>query len=342
MNHLPSQVPHRIGPLIERLHALYPRLMDLSLDRLERLLAALGHPERRLPPVLHIAGTNGKGSTCAMLRALAEAAGLRAHVFTSPHLVRFNERFRLAGHLVTDDALAAAFEHVEQVNAGAPITVFEVIAAVAFHLFATTPADVCILEVGLGGRGDATNVVRHPAATAITAISLDHTELLGNTIAAIAARRPASSSLAVPSSPGRSPRSARCHPRRRRRPGAAPSWPATRPGPSPRTARACASPTPPASSRPPTPASPAPTRSTMPASPSPPSAPACPPSRSSPKALQPPTGPLDCSASTATSPIASRPAGNSGSMAATTRPVPRRSQLICSPGRLPRCTSWSA
>ena len=189
MNHLPSQVPSRIGPLVERLHALHPRLMDLSLDRLQRLLAQLGHPERRLPPVLHVAGTNGKGSTSAMLRALGEAAGWRVHVFTSPHLVRFNERFRLAGRLVTDEQLAHAMEHIEQVNAGAPITVFEVITATALHLFATHPAELCVLEVGLGGRGDATNVVPHPAASAITSISLDHQDLLGDTLAAIATEK---------------------------------------------------------------------------------------------------------------------------------------------------------
>src|SRR6185312_8251736 len=111
------------------------------------LLAKLGHPELRLPPVIHVAGTNGKGSTCAFVRAFAEAAGKRVHVYTSPHLVHFNERIRIAGKLVLDDALAAALEHVESVNAGAPITVFEVITAVAFHLFAATPADLCVLEV---------------------------------------------------------------------------------------------------------------------------------------------------------------------------------------------------
>ena len=169
----------RIEGIVARLHGLHPRLIDLSLDRLRDLLAKLGHPERRLPPVIHVAGTNGKGSTCAFLRAMGEAAGQRVHVYTSPHLVRFNERIRIAGELVSDDALAAALEEVERVNAGAPITVFEVITAVAFHLFAQTPADLCVLEVGLGGRGDATNVIDRPAACAITSISLDHRELLG-------------------------------------------------------------------------------------------------------------------------------------------------------------------
>ena len=138
---------------------------------------------------IHVAGTNGKGSTCALLRAMGEAAGLRVHVFTSPHLVRFNERFRLAGRLVTDIELADAMETIERVNDGAAITVFEVITATAFQLFAAHPADLCVLEVGLGGRGDATNVIEAPAACAITSISIDHRELLGDTLAAIAAEK---------------------------------------------------------------------------------------------------------------------------------------------------------
>jgi dihydrofolate synthase/folylpolyglutamate synthase len=178
----------RLDPILARLHSLHPRLIDLSLDRLQRLLAQLDHPERRLPPVLHVAGTNGKGSTCAFLRAIAEAAGLRAHVYTSPHLVRLNERYRVAGALVTDAALADAMETIERVNDGAPITVFEVMTAAAFVLFAQVPADLCILEVGLGGRGDATNVIT-PAACAITSISLDHREMLGDTLALIAAEK---------------------------------------------------------------------------------------------------------------------------------------------------------
>jgi dihydrofolate synthase/folylpolyglutamate synthase len=179
----------RVEGVVARLHGLHPRLIDLSLDRLQALLGRLGNPERRLPPVIHVAGTNGKGSTCAFLRAMAEAAGMRVHVYTSPHLVRFNERIRIASELVSDTALVEAMEHVEQVNAGAPITVFEVITAVAFHLFAQTPAGLCVLEVGLGGRGDATNVIAHPAACAITSISLDHRELLGDTLELIAAEK---------------------------------------------------------------------------------------------------------------------------------------------------------
>ncbi len=163
--------------------------MDLSLDRLLGLLAKLGNPERRLPPVIHVAGTNGKGSTCAFLRAIGEAAGMRVHVFTSPHLVRFNERFRVAGDIVSDDVLNAAIAHIEAVNAGEPITLFEVITAAAFHMFAAEPADLCVLEVGLGGRGDATNVIPPPAATAIASISMDHKELLGDTLVLIAAEK---------------------------------------------------------------------------------------------------------------------------------------------------------
>jgi dihydrofolate synthase/folylpolyglutamate synthase len=184
-------VNSRIEGAIARLHALHPRLIDLSLERLEVLLAKLGHPERQLPPVIHVAGTNGKGSTCAFLRAIGEAAGMRVHVYISPHLIRFNERIRLAGELISDKALAAVLEEVESVNDGAAITVFEVITAAAFVAFARTPAELCVLEVGLGGRGDATNVVANPAACAITSISLDHQEFLGSTLEAIAGEKAA-------------------------------------------------------------------------------------------------------------------------------------------------------
>lgn len=198
-------MPNRIEGIVARLHGLHPRLIDLSLDRLLTLLDKLGNPQLRLPPVLHVAGTNGKGSTCAFLRAMAEAAGQRAHVYTSPHLIRWNERIRIAGDLVSDTALEAAFEYVEQVNAGAPITVFEVNTAVAFHLFAATPADICVLEVGLGGRGDATNVIDRPAACAITSISLDHRELLGDTLEAIAAEKAGIMKPGVPVAIGAQP-----------------------------------------------------------------------------------------------------------------------------------------
>jgi dihydrofolate synthase / folylpolyglutamate synthase len=179
----------RTEGIVARLHGLHPRLIDLSLDRLLALLEKLGNPHLRLPPVLHVAGTNGKGSTCAFARAFAEAAGWRVHVYTSPHLVRWNERIRIAGKLVTDTALDDAMEYVEQVNARGPVTVFEVNTAVAFHLFASAPAELCVLEVGLGGRGDATNVITRPAVCAITSISMDHRELLGDTLEAIAGEK---------------------------------------------------------------------------------------------------------------------------------------------------------
>jgi len=202
-------VSSRVEGVVARLHALHPRLIDLSLDRLQDLLTKLGNPERRLPPVIHVAGTNGKGSTCAFLRAMAEAAGMKAHVYTSPHLVRFNERIRLAGDLVTDDVLADALEHIERINAGAPITVFEVITAVAFYLFAANPAEITILEVGLGGRFDATNVIPRPAATAITSISIDHREFLGTTLGAIAFEKAGILKPGIPCALGQQPREAR-------------------------------------------------------------------------------------------------------------------------------------
>jgi len=188
----------RIEAILARLHGLHPRLIDLSLDRLEVLLAKLGHPEQKLPPVIHIAGTNGKGSSCAFVRAIAEAAGYRVHVYTSPHLVRFNERIRVAGEPVSDPALVWALDEVERANGGAPITVFEVITAAAFQLFAATPAELAVLEVGLGGRGDATNVIARPVASAITSISLDHRELLGDTLSAIAREKAGIVKPAVP------------------------------------------------------------------------------------------------------------------------------------------------
>ncbi len=179
----------RYDASLDRLHRLYPKLIDLKLDRLIRLLADLGNPHLHIPPVIHVAGTNGKGSCCAFIRAIAEAAGLRVHVYTSPHLVRFNERIRLAGELVTDEMLAAALDEIEEKNAGNQITVFEAITAAAFLLFARVPADLCVLEVGLGGKFDATNVIAAPRVAAITAISLDHQDFLGDRIFAIAAEK---------------------------------------------------------------------------------------------------------------------------------------------------------
>ena len=170
---------------LARLQALHPKLIDLSLDRMVRLCTALGDPQRRLPPVIHVAGTNGKGSTVAYLRAMAEAAGLRVHVFTSPHLVRFAERIRLAGTLITDAHLAEVLERVETANAGLPITFFEITTAAAFQAFSEVPADLCLIEVGLGGVLDATNVVS-PVVSVIAPIDIDHREFLGDTLAAIA------------------------------------------------------------------------------------------------------------------------------------------------------------
>jgi dihydrofolate synthase/folylpolyglutamate synthase len=182
-----------LGELIARLSALHPRKIDLNLDRMHRLLERLDHPERRLPPVVHVAGTNGKGSTIAYLRAILEAANLRVHVYTSPSLVRINECFRLGrtggGALVGDDELQRALEHCERANAGAPITIFEIETAAAFCLFAQHPADVVLLEVGLGGRLDATNVVESPLATVIAPVSMDHTEFLGDTLGTIAGEK---------------------------------------------------------------------------------------------------------------------------------------------------------
>lgn len=181
--------PDHLGDIRARLAQLHPQRIDLTLDRMQRLLAALGHPERRLPPVIHVAGTNGKGSTVAFLRGICEAAGLRTHVFTSPFLVRPNECVRLAGKLVGDDDLIAALTHCERINAGAPITLFESETAAALHLFAQHPADVVLLEVGLGGRLDSTNVIDAPLASVLTPIGIDHTEFLGPTIADIAGEK---------------------------------------------------------------------------------------------------------------------------------------------------------
>jgi dihydrofolate synthase / folylpolyglutamate synthase len=182
-----------IDSILERLTALHPKRIDLSLGRVERLLAALDHPEKKLPPVIHVAGTNGKGSTAAFLRTIMEAAGMRVHTYTSPHLVRFNERFRLAtkdeGKLVSDDELAAAMEDCERANGGEPITVFEITTAAGLLLFSRHEADALVLEVGLGGRLDATNVIDPPVASVITRISIDHTDFLGPTLADIAGEK---------------------------------------------------------------------------------------------------------------------------------------------------------
>ncbi len=175
--------------LLARMLALHPKIIDLTLDRMWRLLARLDHPERSVPPVIHVAGTNGKGSTQAMLRAGLEAAGLAVHAYTSPHLARFHERIRVRGRIIGDDALAALLAECEAVNAGAPITYFEITTVAAFLAFARTPADALLLEVGLGGRLDATNVVEAPRLTVITPVSLDHQQYLGETVAEIAGEK---------------------------------------------------------------------------------------------------------------------------------------------------------
>jgi dihydrofolate synthase / folylpolyglutamate synthase len=172
--------------VILRLRAHHPSLIDLTTGRVERLLAALGHPEKRLPPVIHVAGTNGKGSTVAYLRAIAEAAGLKAHVITSPHLVRFAERIRVAGELITDERLEELIDKVEAANADQPISFFEITTVLAIQAFAETPADLCIVEVGLGGRFDATNIFDAPAVSVITPVDYDHLEMLGPELSKIA------------------------------------------------------------------------------------------------------------------------------------------------------------
>ncbi|HEY1614117.1 MAG TPA: folylpolyglutamate synthase/dihydrofolate synthase family protein [Rhizomicrobium sp.] len=175
--------------ILERLLSLHPKRIDLVLDRILLLLAALGHPEKRLPPVLHVAGTNGKGSVCAFSRAMLEAQSLKVHVYTSPHLVHFHERIRIGGRLIEEDELAAALEECEEVNAGAPITFFEITTAAAILVFSRHKADALVLEVGLGGTYDATNVIAQPRATAITPVGLDHQEFLGPSLAGIAAEK---------------------------------------------------------------------------------------------------------------------------------------------------------
>ncbi|WP_425074316.1 bifunctional folylpolyglutamate synthase/dihydrofolate synthase [Sagittula sp. S175] len=175
--------------ILERLMTLHPKVIDLVLDRVWRLLAALGHPERDLPPVIHLAGTNGKGSTQAMIRAGLESAGKRVHAYTSPHLVRFHERIRLAGELISEDALMAVLDECEAANGGEPITYFEITTCAGLLAMARTPADYTLLETGLGGRLDATNVIEKPALTIITPISMDHEAFLGDTLAKIAGEK---------------------------------------------------------------------------------------------------------------------------------------------------------
>ncbi|MBT4018816.1 MAG: bifunctional folylpolyglutamate synthase/dihydrofolate synthase [Alphaproteobacteria bacterium] len=179
--------------ILDRVKRLHPRRIDLSLGRMERLLERLDHPETKLPPVIHVAGTNGKGSTTAYLKAMLEAAGYGVHVYTSPHLVRFNERIQLAGletggsaKAIPESELAALLTECEAANGEAPITFFEITTACAFLAFSRYPADIVLLEVGLGGRLDATNVIDKPALTVLTPISIDHTQFLGEKLAGIA------------------------------------------------------------------------------------------------------------------------------------------------------------
>lgn len=175
--------------VLQRMMTLHPKVIDLTMGRVERLLAALGHPERRLPPVVHIAGTNGKGSTLAMIRAGLQAGGSAVHAYTSPHLARFHERIRLAGTLIAEDHLTALLDECVRANGPDDITFFEITTAAAFLAFARMPADYVLLEVGLGGRLDATNVVDRPALTIITPVSLDHQQYLGDTVSEIAGEK---------------------------------------------------------------------------------------------------------------------------------------------------------
>jgi len=179
----------RAAAALDRLAALHPKLIDLGLDRTRDLLARLGNPHHRLPPVIHVAGTNGKGSVITLMRAMAEAAGLRVHVYVSPHLCRFNERVRLAGRLISDGALADLLEEVETANGDTPVTFFEVTTAAAFLAFSRAEADLLLLETGLGGALDSTNVLDHPAATVITPVARDHEHFLGSDLAGIAGQK---------------------------------------------------------------------------------------------------------------------------------------------------------
>ena len=179
----------RSDAVLKRLLSLHPKKIDLALDRILRLLGELGNPQAKLPPVIHVAGTNGKGSACAFARAMLEAQGLKVHVHTSPHLVRFHERIRIAGRLISEEALVSLLEEVEQVNRGREITFFEITSAAMFLAFSRYSADACVLEVGLGGLYDATNVVAHPAMTVIQPVGMDHREFLGDDLAGIATEK---------------------------------------------------------------------------------------------------------------------------------------------------------
>ena len=195
--------------ILTRLLSLHPKIIDLSLDRMNRILARLGHPEQHLPPIIHIGGTNGKGSTQAFLRSIMEAAGLKIHAYTSPHLVRFHERIRVAGELISETELSALLEECEVANGAEPITFFEITTAAAFLAFARTPADYLLLEVGLGGRLDATNVTPPPKVSCITSLGLDHQQFLGDTIELIAREKAGIIKRGVPCVIGTMPQEAR-------------------------------------------------------------------------------------------------------------------------------------
>ena len=180
-----------VDALLSELQSRHPMLIDLSLDRIRHLLDKLGNPHLKLPPVIHIAGTNGKGSTLALLLAMLQAAGHRVHAYTSPHLIRFNERIQIAGDTnrtapIDDDRLADVLARVDAINDGEPMTFFEITTAAAFLAFAEVPADYTLLEVGLGGRLDATNVIDRPRLSIITPVSIDHADKLGDTVGQIA------------------------------------------------------------------------------------------------------------------------------------------------------------
>ncbi len=194
--------------ILERLIRLHPKIIDLSLDRVERLLARLGHPERALPPVVHLAGTNGKGSVLAFLAAMLRADGRTVNAYTSPHLVRFHERIALDGKPIAESALSDLLEACETANGEAPITFFEITTAAAFLAFSRQPADLLLLETGLGGRLDATNVVERPLLTIVTPISIDHVQYLGDDLAGIAAEKAGILKPGVPAVVGPQPETA--------------------------------------------------------------------------------------------------------------------------------------
>jgi dihydrofolate synthase/folylpolyglutamate synthase len=210
--------------ILTRLLTLHPKIIDLKLDRMWRILGRLGNPQAQLPPVVYVAGTNGKGSTAAYLRAMLEAAGLRVHSYTSPHLVRFHERIRVAGELISEPALSALLEECEAANAGEPITFFEITTAAAFLAFSRTPADYLILEVGLGGRLDATNVVDRPKLSIITTIDYDHQQYLGVTLTLIAHEKAGILKRQVPAIVGVQPDEARAEIERVAARAGAPLW----------------------------------------------------------------------------------------------------------------------